>query len=149
MSRRYLGAVKRPKCAPFGVFHLFIFTLALCLGTAPAIAHEGHDHEQLAAAASTTPSRPRLTVSSETYELVGILEGERLTIYLDRFEDDSPVTNADITVMVNEEPVVAAPSGSGTYAVSSNRFSNQELVELVFDVRAPGGDDLLIGKFTR
>lgn len=121
--------------------------LALCfLRTAPAaLAHEGHDHEQ-PVAASTAPGLLRLATSSETYELVAVLEGERLTIYLDRFEDDSPVTDANITVTANDEPVVAAFSGGGAYTVSSNRFSSRGLVELVFDIRARDGDDLLIGK---
>ena len=120
--------------------------LVLCgLGIAPAAAHEGHDHEQ-ASAASTTPRLPRLAASSESYELVATLQGERLTIWLDRFEDDSPVTDAAITVTVNDEPVAAAPTNGGAYTLSSNRFSGGGLVELVFDIRASSGDDLLIGK---
>jgi len=56
---------------------------------------------------------PRLVASSEAYELVAILNDERLTIYLDRFEDNAPVTDANITVTVNDEVVVAQPSGDG------------------------------------
>jgi hypothetical protein len=123
-----------------------------CTALWPAFAHEGHDHAQAAGASAASdlsrPGLPRLAASSETYELVATLQGERLTIYLDRFEDNSPVTDADITVTVNEEPVAAAPSGSGAYALSSNRFGRSGLVELVFDIRTKGGDDLLIGKLT-
>jgi hypothetical protein len=149
MSRRYSGPATRPRptFTSFGVSHLVVLMLALCmLETAPAaVAHEGHDHGQ-PVAASMVPGLPRLATSSETYELVAVLEGERLTIYLDRFEDDSPVTDANITVTVNEEPIVAGPSGSGTYTVLSNRFNSRGLSELVFDIRARDGDDLLIGK---
>jgi membrane fusion protein, heavy metal efflux system len=111
------------------------------------MAHEGHDEMQ-AVSASGAPGLPRLAVSSETYELVAILEGERLTVYLDRFEDNAPVTDANITVSVNDESVIAQPSGEGTYGVSSKRLGGRGLVELVFDIKAKDGDDLLIGKFT-
>jgi hypothetical protein len=161
MSCRYAGPATRPKCTPcggshpVGGSHLAGFILALCclmlalrlLGTAPAAAHEGHDHAQPATGA-TAPHLPRLAASSETYELVATLEGERLTIYLDRFDDDSPVTDATITVTINDEPVAAAPSGSGAYTLSSSRFSGRGVVELVFDIRSRDGDDLLIGKLT-
>jgi hypothetical protein len=137
----------RPTFKPFRVSHLVVLMLALCfVGSAPAaVAHEGHDYEP-PVAASTAAGLPRLAASSETYELVAVLEGERLTIYLDRFEDDSPVTDANITVTVDEEPVVASLSAGGAYTVSSNRFSSRGLVELVFDIRSRDGDDLLIGK---
>jgi membrane fusion protein, heavy metal efflux system len=144
MSRRYTGPVRRPNLTPFGASRLVAFILALCFfGTAAA--HEGHDHEQ-PVAASTAPGLPRLAASSETYELVATLDGERLTIYLDRFEDDSPVADAKIAVTVNDETVAAAPASGGTYTISSKRFNGPGLVELVFDVRAGTGDDLLIGK---
>jgi membrane fusion protein, heavy metal efflux system len=170
MSHRCSGAAKRPTFTPLGAadpgafdpgaFGLALYRLALCcvalwcLGITPAVGHEGHDHAQpvVTSTAPTLrpglprPGLPRLAASSEIYELVATLEGGRLTIYLDRFEDDSPVADADITVTVNEEPVAATPSGSGTYTLSSNKFSNGGLVELVFDIRAKGGDDLLIGK---
>jgi hypothetical protein len=64
-----------------------------------------------------TRGHPRLVTSSETYELVAILEGERLTIYLDRFEDNAPVTDAAISVTIDDENVVAEPAADGTYVV--------------------------------
>jgi hypothetical protein len=98
--------------------------------------------------APNAPGHPRLVASSEAYELVAILEGERLTIYLDRFEDNAPVTDAAITVTIDDETVVAAPAADGSYAVASKRFASGGLAELVFDVRRPGADDLLIGKMS-
>jgi hypothetical protein len=112
-----------------------------------AVAHEGHDDAQPPVTA-TASRLPRLVISSETYELVALLEGERLTIYLDRFEDDSPVTDASITVTINDESVATAATGNGTYLLSSKKFNDRGLVELVFDIKAKEADDLLIGKMT-
>jgi biotin carboxyl carrier protein len=150
MRRLFPGPVRDRKFTPFGASNPAVILLVLalcCLGIGLAVAHEGHD-EMPAAAASGEPGLPRLVASSEIYELVAVLEGERLTIYLDRFEDNAPVTDANITVTVNDEQVVAQPSGEGTYRVSSKRLAAGGLVELVFDINAKGGDDLLIGKFT-
>jgi hypothetical protein len=87
-------------------------------------------------------------LESEAYELVAVLKGDRLTIYLDRFEDNTPVTDAKITVMIEGESVMAEPAPDGTYVLTSNLFSGQDTIELVFDLSAPGGDDLLIGRLS-
>src|SRR5438874_13842059 len=65
----------------------------------------------------------RLSLKSETYELVAILDGERLTIYLDRYEDNSPVPNANISILIDAETVAAEPTSDGTYLVQSKLSS--------------------------
>jgi membrane fusion protein, heavy metal efflux system len=100
------------------------------------------------AAAGASRSLPRLVAGSESYELVAVFESPRLIIYLDRFEDNSPVTDAKMTVTINEEPVVAEATGNGTYSVASQLFERGGLFELVFDIKAPKDDDLLIGKLS-
>src|SRR5215475_8793171 len=77
--------------------------------TGPVPAHEGHD---LVANQNTAPAAglPRLSASSELYELVGVLDGLRLTIYLDRFKDNVPVADANIGVTINDRNEVAAAS---------------------------------------
>src|SRR5262249_55972991 len=79
-------------------------------------------------------------------ELVATLNGQRLTIYLDRFEDNAPITDAAITVLADGEQVSAEATPDGTYVATSQRFATPGSIELVFDIRAPAADDLLIGK---
>jgi membrane fusion protein, heavy metal efflux system len=124
-----------------------LLALLVWLAAAPVIAHEGHDLET-AEAAGASRGLPRLVAGSESYELVAVLESPRLIIYLDRFEDNSPVTDAKITVIINEEPVVAEATGNGTYSVTSKLFEHGGLFELVFDIKAPEDNDLLIGKLS-
>ena len=118
----------------------------LMLG-APSSAHEGHD---LAPAQDSAPaaSLPRLSAFSEVYELVGVLDGLRLTIYLDRFQDNVPVTDANISVAINDNTEVAERTPDGTYTLVSGQFGAGGLFEFVFDIRASEGDDLLIGKLS-
>jgi len=112
---------------------------------AAAVAHEGHDHGAPPPAAVTS-NNPRVTAQSDAYELVGILRGDRLGLYLDRFASNEPVTDARIVVTVGgDEEVQAEAATDGTYTLSSPKFAGEGPLELIFAVTAPGGDDLLIG----
>ena len=108
-------------------------------------AHEGHDHGPPQAA--TGPAAPRITVHSETYELVGILKGDQLVIYLDRFASNEPVTAATVAVTIGDaaDAVHAEPKPDGTYVLTLPRLRTAGSVELVFSITAENGDDLLIG----
>jgi hypothetical protein len=73
---------------------------ALCVATAlfpasPARAGAGHDHGPSVAAAHS-PALPRFAAVSENFELVGVLDGRQITLYLDRAADNAPVAAADI-----------------------------------------------------
>src|SRR5262249_37898127 len=135
--------------APFGGFGLAVILLLLLLARAfaptfPAHAHEGHIDGPAAPAAQT--GLPRLVTKSESYELVALLDGKQLTIYLDRFADNAPVTDANIGVAIEGETVAAERSADGTYSATSNLFGARGFVELVFDIKGSEADDLLIGK---
>ncbi len=112
---------------------------------AAAVAHEGHDHGAPPPAAVST-NTPRVTAQSDAYELVGVLRGDRLGIYLDRFASNEPVTDAKIAVTVGgDEEVQAEAAPEGTYTVTSAKLAGEGPLELIFAVTAAGGDDLLIG----
>src|SRR5882757_5708448 len=130
---------------PFRAYSLtFLLLAAIVLAPAfPVRAHEGHVHEP--AAPTTAAGLPRLVTKSESYELVAILDGKQLTIYLDRFVDNAPVADASIDVAIEGETVAAKRNSDGTYALTSNLFGGQGVVELVFDIKG-SVDDLLIGK---
>lgn len=55
---------------------------ALWMATIPAQAGEGHDHGEAPAAAAGS-ALPRFSAGSELFELVGVLNGKQLTLYLD------------------------------------------------------------------
>jgi hypothetical protein len=117
----------------------------LITSAAVALAHEGHDHGAPPPAAVTT-NNPRVTAQSDAYELVGVLRGDRLGIYLDRFASNEPVTDARMAVTIGgDQEVQAEAAADGTYTVTSPRFAGEGPLELIFAVTAPSGDDLLIG----
>ena len=110
--------------------------------------HEDHDHGPAEAIAGQLA--PRVAARSELFEVVGILRGERLVIYLDRFASNEPVTSADIAVMIGDttEPVNAERSAQGSYTLVSPRFKAAGPIELVFSITGEAGEDLLAGTLT-
>lgn len=93
----------------------FAGLLAVAAATAaPAAAHEGHDHAPAAAAATATPlapQGPRFALATEAFELVGVVDGRRLTLWLDRFADGAPVADARIELEIGDRRLVARPLG--------------------------------------
>jgi hypothetical protein len=67
----------------------------------PPMAHAGpgHDHGD-AAPAVTGPALPRFAAVSESFELVGVLSGKQIMLYLDRAADNAPVTDAQIELEI-------------------------------------------------
>lgn len=123
--------------------------LAFLLSVAPLAAHEGHDHGAPPAPVATSGS-PRIALHSDAYELVGVLRGDRLTLFLDRYAGNAPVIDAGLVVTIGAgADVAAAPTPEGTYVVASDRFAGSGPLELVFAITHPAGDDLLIGTLER
>ena len=88
---------------------------ALTLGwTATAHADAGHDHGE-APPASAATALPRFAAASDDFELVGVLQGQHLSLYLDRAPDNSPVDGAQITLEVNGTAVPVQAHGTGEY----------------------------------
>lgn len=89
--------------------------IALAAGLSPAQASEGHDHGESPASASVTEARPRFTASTEAFELVGVLEGRQLTLYLDRSDTNEPIHQARIDIDIGGQTVQAQASADGTF----------------------------------
>lgn len=109
-------------------------------------AGEDHDHGDTAANATSTVL-PRFTAVSETFELVGILKGKQITLYLDRVSDNSPVTDAQIELEIADTKLKAEKHGTDEYDV----MLADELKPGVFPVTAAvvvgQESDLLAGEF--
>ena len=86
---------------------------AILYGTiAPALAHEGHDHEEQQPVSAG--ALPRGEADSGAFEIVAIVHGENLEIYLDRFATNEPVAGATVEVESPGGPVRAVAGADGT-----------------------------------
>ena len=87
--------------------------LAAVLGLTSVVsapAHEGHKHGD-EPRPPTVRTAPRATAASPLFELVAVANGSKLTVYLDRFETNAPVTGATIDVETPAGPASAVPNG--------------------------------------
>jgi membrane fusion protein, heavy metal efflux system len=138
-------------CPP-GLFHTTRAAALCCvagifLSLSTPFAHEGrHEDDDATRSALALSTYPRVTAQSDLYELVGIVSGERLSIYLDHFATNEPVADANVKVAIADaEPVDAAPAEKGVYTISFPRSARSRSIETVFSVTAASGDDLLVG----
>jgi cobalt-zinc-cadmium efflux system membrane fusion protein len=116
--------------------------------TAPAAAHEGHDHDQ--PSPLNLPVAPRVVAVTPDYELVGVLSGEhRLTIFLHRFETGEPVKDAKVAVSAGEHEAEAVRKEDGVFDVSAPWISAAESMDLIFRLTLPNDHDILTGRLKK
>lgn len=121
---------------------LLLFAV-MAMPSVPARAHEGHDHG--APAVTVTAAAPRVEASSENFELVGIVRGKTMILFLDRFADNEPVTRATIDVTLDTDTVRAEPQPDGSFLVEALWLAKTGRMDLIFAVAAGDTSDLLIG----
>jgi len=124
---------------------LAALTLAACL-LVPGLAQasEGHDHGEAPAAG---PALPRFTAASETFELVGVLTGKQITLYLDRSADNQPVTEAQIELEIAGIKLKADRHGTDEFEVVLAEAPTPGVLPVTATVRAGNEVDLLVGEF--
>ncbi|MFA5955978.1 efflux RND transporter periplasmic adaptor subunit [Hyphomicrobium sp.] len=128
-------------------FNLWLAAL-LCLASftaaLPAVAHEGHD-DGSPAVASPISAHPRAVATSESYEIVAVPNGSELSVFVDRFLDNTPVTDAKLTISIDgvEFPPQSAPGG--VFKLKSEALlQTPGEHEFIFSVQESDKRDLLI-----
>jgi cobalt-zinc-cadmium efflux system membrane fusion protein len=123
--------------------------LLLLAPVALTSAHEGHDHGGEPRAKGAAVASPRVVAVSERYQLVAIVEGEVLVIYLDRADDNSPVTAAAIEVSLNGETHKVEPQQkNATYEVTAPLLRKPGQHEVLVTIAEGDVNDLLVGTLT-
>ena len=119
---------------------------AILLGAGlPAAAGDGHDHGAAAPAATGT-ALPRFAAVSESFELVGVLDGKQVTLYLDRFADNAPVRGAQIELEIAGAKFKAQSHGDDAYEVVLNEAPKPGVLPITATVTAGAEVDLLAGE---
>ena len=119
-------------------FMALIFTLLSPM----AIAGAGHDHAEAAPKTQGT-ALPRFVAFSEDLEMVGIVNGKQLTIYLDRFTDNSPVNDALIDIDIQGGKYKAEKHGVGEYEVILKNTLKPGVIAITATIQAGDLNDLL------
>ncbi|MFC7298659.1 MULTISPECIES: hypothetical protein [Oxalobacteraceae] len=134
-------------------FCILYFVLTMSAVAAPG-AH-GPDGEHLDGASGHThrDAGPRVETFTESFELVGRLQADELSILIDRYETNEPVLNAKLEVDLNGLKVLAKfHSDHGDYAVSDERMLKALAApgkhSLLFTLSTANESDLLEGTLT-
>lgn len=119
--------------------------LLLALPAVPVIAGPGHDHGEQAAAAATVAT-PRFVAESEIFELVGVLEGRRLTLWLDHAPSNESVKNARLSLELAGTALEAKPAGEGMFGVELAQVLPAGVHALTATIVTDAQSDLLAGE---
>ena len=117
------------------------------LSTSVAFAHGGEDNDTPAPVA-TTSQGPRIEIRSDQFELLGALQDDHLTLYLDRYASNEPIAGAKIEVEGAGVKAVATAAGNGVYSVPADALTKPGKHPLIFTVQAGDIADLLNGELT-
>ncbi|HOM15034.1 MAG TPA: hypothetical protein PLB41_17155 [Rubrivivax sp.] len=109
--------------------------LAAGLAAAPALAEDGHDPAQQAAAAAL----PRFAARSDAFELVGVLDGKRLTLYLDHAADNTPVDDATLEVELGGRKLAVQRHGAGEFEAELAEAPGEGVIHVSARVAAAAG----------
>src|SRR5262245_27661718 len=125
---------------------VYIFVIVTILTAGSPLAHEGHDHGAETRPAPAARTSPRVVATSETYQFVGIVEGEVLVIYLDYAADNTPVTTGKIELTLDGEQTKVEPNQrDSTYEATSQLLRKPGSHEVLVKLSDGSTNDLLVG----
>ena len=126
---------------------LLAFTFLLVGFFSVASAHEGQSHDKELKPQNNVTTSPTLIAVSENYELVAIVQARQMTIYLDQFESNTPVVDADLDFDFSATVVKATRSADGTYSVAlPKNIDLKSSISITVTILAETGADLLSGE---
>ncbi|MBB3178004.1 hypothetical protein [Variovorax sp. Sphag1AA] len=115
--------------------------LAALLAT-PAMADDGHNHGA-APSALAGPVFPRFAAASELFELVGMLNGKQLTVYVDRFDDNAPVKAAHVELEIGGAKVTLKERADGEFEGTLASDLAEGVTPVTATIAAGGETDIL------
>ncbi|RXZ45484.1 hypothetical protein [Crenobacter cavernae] len=108
-----------------------------------AFAHGDEDHGDGPKPAVAANVAPRAEAQTELFELVATPANGQLTVYLDRYASNEPVSGAKVEVESGSWKAVAQAADNGSYRVSAPQFAKPGQYPLVFTVEAGDDADLI------
>jgi biotin carboxyl carrier protein len=109
-----------------------LVALGLWLHALPALASPGHDHGHdhgEDALPVVAEAEPRLSAMSQNHEMVGVVQGDELVIWINRFADSAPVTDAQVDVTIDAVTARAMLQADGTFHVPAGPLAGHEEAE--------------------
>lgn len=122
-----------------------ILAAAVLAATMPAFAGDGHDHGEAPASAGGSAA-PRFASASDVFELVGVVEGKRLALYLSRYGDSSPVKDARLEIELGGVKIPVEAHGEGQFEAMLAAAPKAGAISVAATIYAGDETDLLAGE---
>jgi len=108
------------------------------LPTATACAQSAEPPQPAAATSATSAAPARVEARSSQLLAVGTVHGERMTIHLSRLEDNAPVRDAEVALVLRGATHPATALADGGYAVATPDLALSGTAALRIEVTAGG-----------
>jgi hypothetical protein len=112
----------------------------------PALAGDGHDHGDEAKAAPAAAALPRFTATSEAFELVGVIDGKQVTLYLDHAPTNAPVKGAQLSLSIGGAQLAAKAQGDGEFTATLAQEPKPGVTPVTATITGASESDLLAGE---
>jgi hypothetical protein len=122
-----------------------LVTCMLLLGAAPARAAGGHDHGDAPAVVADS-ALPRFAATSELFELVGVIDGRKVTLYLDYSATNAPVKDARLELEIGGQKLTVSPHAAGEFEATLAQALPVGVTSVTATVITPKDSDLLAGE---
>jgi len=126
---------------------IVLLTLLLVLGARISHAHGDEDHGDAPHPVAVTSVAPRFEARSELFELVGVLHGEELVLYLDHAASNQPIANAVIEIESGAFKGKAVAAANGEFRLPAASLSQPGTHALTLTVETESDIDLLAAQF--
>ena len=125
-----------------------VMLAVLAFGLSAHAGGDGSDGHTHAAPVSVVPvpvstALARISTQTEQFELVGVLEGQVLKLYLDQFATNVPVIQAQIEVESGAWKAVATEVSPAVYTVAAEPLARPGKHPLTITVQAGDSADLM------
>jgi hypothetical protein len=132
------------------LLYLSLFTMSTAFASPGAHGPNGEHLDATGAGHAHDDTGPRIETFTRSFELVGHVQGDELSMLIDRYETNEPVLNGKLEVEANGIKATATfHADHGDYAVDDAQFLEAIAAPgkhaLVFTLMAGGESDLLQG----
>ncbi|MFA6219804.1 MAG: HlyD family efflux transporter periplasmic adaptor subunit [Erythrobacter sp.] len=108
-------------------------------------AHGDEDHGVAAAASAPAGAKPRIEARTATLELVAAVDADDMTIWIDGWADNAPITNANVNVTIDGQSK-PAKLANGVYTVSDPKLESAGTHQVAFLVTRAGAVESLLAE---
>ena len=131
----------------FRSFMAIVAAAMLLSAPSTSYAHGDEDHGAAAAASAPIGAKPRIEARTATVELVAAVDADDMTIWIDGWADNAPITVANVNVTIDGQSR-SAKSAGGVYTVSDPKLEIAGAHQLAFLITRAGSVESLSAELT-